>query len=162
MADERAVRAAEKLTHRANGCEDIGGVLGGVRERRAATIAVEYSDVLAENERLKRHVVHLTADAAETDQHIREVAKRVLPASQVDGDSVCVPPLEEIVDALVQQVAALRSDAERLQAASEDLCNEVDMCGAMANTPSSWNRFCNSLSLKSQEVRSVLLQSSAK
>jgi hypothetical protein len=62
---------------------------------------------------LEKQVKQLCSDASETDRDIRDIATRVLPAAQVDGDSVCVPPLQEVVEAVVQQVAALRADAER-------------------------------------------------
>jgi hypothetical protein len=52
-------------------------------------------------EALEQQVAHLCSDASETDRDIRDLAKRVLPAAQVDGDSVCVPPLQEVVGMLV-------------------------------------------------------------
>lgn len=61
-----------------------------------------------ERDALAAQVARLCADAAESDQEIRELAKRVLPASQVDGNSVCVPPLVEVVAAVVGRVAELR------------------------------------------------------
>lgn len=74
----------------------------GSLERQAARIA-----------ELEQQVAHLCADAAELDSDIREAAKRVLPAEQVDGDRECVPTLQEVVELVVRQVAALRADAER-------------------------------------------------
>jgi hypothetical protein len=62
---------------------------------------------------LEQQVKHLCADAAEADSDIRESAKRVLPASVVDGDRESVPTIQEVVEMVVEQVAALRADAER-------------------------------------------------
>ena len=61
-----------------------------------------------------------TTSPAETDSDIRESAKRVLPAERVDGDRECVPPLAEVVERVVGQVAALRADAEALVRAVAD------------------------------------------
>lgn len=72
------------------------------------------TDVVTNNRiaALEQQVAHLCSDAAELDSDIRTAAKRVLPAEQVDGDSVCVPPLAEVVEAVVGK---MRGEASTLR-----------------------------------------------
>lgn len=93
------------------------------RDTRGDIIATDKDKLRAAVRRivdLEKQVRHLCADAAETDSDIRESAKRVLPAERVDGDRECVPPLAEVVERVVGQVAALRADAEALVRAVAD------------------------------------------
>lgn len=103
-AQQAAERAARKMTHLL-GCELPGDVVGDIVERRASIILAEFAPLLAAKyAELARH----HADAAETDASIRTSAKTVLPAEKVDGDRTCVPPVEEVVEMLVAEVAELR------------------------------------------------------
>ena len=51
----------------------------------------------------KRYKDELT-DWAETDSHVRKKAREVLTEFEVEGDSYGVPPIEDIVDKLVENI----------------------------------------------------------
>lgn len=82
-------------------------------EQRCLRLAGEF-------DRLNAMIRREAADWADTDTHIRRAAKRVLPAAFVDGDSVSVTPVEDIVDELVERVAALESFAAELWCIDRD------------------------------------------
>lgn len=70
------------------------------------------SEIASDRDRLAAHLKQSAEDWCETDAEIRKSAKRVLPAAQVDGDRTCVPPIEEVVELLVAEVAELRKVLE--------------------------------------------------
>lgn len=49
----------------------------------------------------------MARETAGADTHIRNVAKKYLPAEMVDGDSLGVPPIERVVDMLVEKIKPL-------------------------------------------------------
>lgn len=65
------------------------------------------SRLKADRDLLDRLLRQNAEDWADTDTNIRESARRVL-GEYVDGDSTCVPPVEEIVERLVNKVEELR------------------------------------------------------
>lgn len=60
-------------------------------------------------ERLREHLATVLSDAADADTRIRALCKQVLPEAAVDGDSYGVPHLVDLVETLVNLVAALRA-----------------------------------------------------
>lgn len=106
MADERAVRAAEKT------CSLLGQglsdeVIEGIVSRRAEIIAAEYADVLAENERLKAEISEEGHDADSYFDKSRHQKARIAE--------------------LEKQVAALRAVLVRVHYLEEYAysCNEI-------------------------------------
>jgi len=55
-------------------------------------------------EGLQRKYQLLLRDQADTDTTIRQLAKKVLSEKEVDGDSYCVPSVEDIVRTLVDAI----------------------------------------------------------
>ena len=87
---------------------DKQGWTGGTLHTLAALKRAE-----AERDELLARV-ELVRDHAETDTAIRDLC-RPLGAHDTDGDSYGVPPLVDVVGAVVGQLAAARADQERLK-----------------------------------------------
>lgn len=58
-------------------------------------------------ETLRNHLKQLLSNQAETDSAIRKTARLVMSESDVEGDSFMVPPVEDLVTALVSRVRIL-------------------------------------------------------
>lgn len=72
------------------------------------------ADLEAETNKMRYAIDSMRKDEANTDTAIRDAARKVLPAFDVDGDSYGVPSIEDIVESLVAEIARLRlTDAER-------------------------------------------------
>lgn len=69
-------------------------------------MAVRVTELEKENERLKQQLATANADWARDDTAVRDLAKSVLPAADVDGDEHGVPTITDIVETLCKQLAA--------------------------------------------------------
>lgn len=78
------------------------------REHPMSALRRERDRLASEVERLAQRLEQFALEITETDTHIRESARRVL-GNYVDGDSTCVPPVEEIVERLVKRVEELQT-----------------------------------------------------
>lgn len=115
-AADAAKRAAEKILNGMGVCKCADCV---------ENIGSELLPVFADRDRLAGEVAHLCADAAESDREIRESCKRVLNAAAVDGDRECVPPLSDVVEDLVKQVAELRRVLAKFRNSVPSMSNEL-------------------------------------